>query len=49
MLARLRGAARGEERIEGHGRQIIIQHAAAAGILTIAFAMLYFALSMWWG
>jgi hypothetical protein len=51
MFARIVMAARTdkEDRIEGHSKHVVAQHLIAALLLAITFAILLYAMHIWWG
>ncbi|MBI5525894.1 MAG: hypothetical protein HY897_06125 [Deltaproteobacteria bacterium] len=48
MVFRLKAAREAEEQISGHRRQIAVQHAVAAAIITITFALIVYVMGIWW-
>jgi hypothetical protein len=48
MVLRIRAARDAEEPIEGHQRHIALQHALAAALITVVFALLIYTLDVWW-
>jgi hypothetical protein len=48
MVLRFKAAREAEEQIPGHRRQIAVQHAVAAAIITITFALMVYIMGIWW-